>query len=627
MTEDKQYSFEKTLGIITAWDEYTFDEGANIAKNRDPSPKSRVEFTVDDLFVLIRRLKNFIDPKNVDRIERLVSKHIADKNNPHEVTIEQLVSSVMNEVYKDWIAYKNRTEFDNRYTDDELRALLSTEQFLKSLYQQVLIANVNDALEGTSVNEVTSVYDVAQMIKQHNEDPNAHSNLMNYLFPGAVHTYNPTLALIADTGTSEEFTITRSGTMSYMGPDGFIHSAAANTLPIDWSTGRPAFPIFGATKNSCTHGSVLTNAAFSKTNLTVTAATNIVNILGSGNPFKVTCTQTNTVVNHKLTYAIPSSEHIGKKTFCISIFAQKGTLDNIGINVHSGTSNDYNCIHYNLTRCEMYTNSNIGDNIFGAMSETPSGWIRLTYKCPAIAISSNAYVDIHLLDIFDGDLTHKGDATEYLYLNGMQIEFDTDVPSPYKSTTGSMISENATTISIPINNITSWYNRYQGGVVVEVSNIESYSVLNTPRYVFDFCNANATSMWSMFYPAVHNGRMSVNCINPNSVVAYNAVYDKNTKDIVKFGVGFADANRRQPTTGDYSNIDTTHAIYSMGSSTGTDIKTTVITNKDGNLNTDITKLYVGCQGNKAMYLNGYLYQLIYYPTMVTEDHLRFFLKG
>lgn len=627
MPEDKEYSFEKTLGIITAWDEFTFDEGSNVAKDKNPTPKSRTEFTVDDVLVLIRRLKNFIDPKNVDRIERFVSKHIADKNNPHEVTIEQLVSSVMNEVYKDWLAYKNRTEYDNRYTEDELKELLSTEQFLKSLYQQVLIANVNTALEGKSVNEVTSVYDVAQMLKQHNEDLNAHSNLMEYLFPGAVHTYNPTLALIADTGMSEEFIITRNGNLTYMGPDGHIHTAGNNELPVDWSTGRPAFPIFGATSNNCTHGSVLTNGAFGKTNVTVTNATNIVNILNSGNPFKVTCVQTNTVVNHKLTYTIPSSVHNGKKTICISIFAQQGTLDHIGLNVHSGVANEYNCVHYNISKREMYTNSEISDNIFGAINDTPTGWVRLTYTCPAISVSGNIYVDIHLLDILDGDLTFKGDATQYLYLNGMQIEFDTDVPSPYKSTTGSIVTENATTIYLPINNITNWYNRYQGGVVVEVSNIEPYGALNTPRYVFDFCNANATSRWSMFYPAVHNGRMSVNCINPNSIIAYNAIYDKNTEKTVKYGIGFSNANRRQPTTGDTSNLDTTHAIYSIGSTISTDIKTTVISDKNGDMNPDVTRLFIGCQGNAAMHLNGYLYQFIYYPTMVTENHLRFFIKG
>lgn len=630
MAEDEKYNFEKTLGIITAWDEFNFDKGENISLLKDTVPRTRTAFTVDDIYTLIRRLKHFIDPKNIERIERLVQRHITDKNNPHDVHIDQIVNTnVMSEIYLDWLAYLNRTKHNGDYSIDELKELYSTEQFLKVLYQRVIIADLETALEGKSTSEVTSVYDVAQMIKRHNEDPEAHGNLLDYLFPGTIHTYNPTFALIADTGVTDNIIVTRNSVQSYMGPDGYMHTSEPNTLAIDWSTGRPAFPIFGETTNYCTHGSVLTNNVFSKINATVTVATeDINNILENEKPFKVSATEDVNTIVHKLTYSIPSEYHANKKTCCISIFAKQGTLDNIGINVYTTIPNDYNCIHYNLSNRMMFTvKEQIDDNIYGRIDELTNGWVRLTYICPAVNISNKLYVDFYLLDIFDGDITFKGSVNDYLYLNGVQIEFDTDVPSPYKSTTGSIVSEDATDILVPINGTYYWYNSYQGGILAEVSNISMISTQSTPRYIFDICDLNKNSIWSMHYPSMHNGRAVVYFANKNNTVAYNVACDRSEDTILKCGSGYCNSGYRQPTTGAVVQLGIMDAVFSKGSGNGDDITMTEVEPDIGDVNRDAINLHIGCQGNSIHFLNGYLYQLIYYPTMTTDGHLRFFLKG
>lgn len=629
MSEDEKYSFEKTLGIISAWDEFNFDKGNNVSLDKDTIPRTRTAFTVDDIYTLIRKLKNFIDPKNIDRIERLVQKHITDKNNPHEVNIEQLTTSVMNELYLDWLRYINRTEFNNLYSEDELKTLYSTEQFLKVLYQRISIADVNTALKGTSASEVTSVLDVSQMIKQHNEDPNAHQALMDYLFPGTVHTYNPTFSLIADSGISENINISRSGNLSYIGPDGHVHTATTDTLPVDWSTGRPAFPIFDRTCNYCTHGSSLTNNVFIKNNVTVEVTNDDVNnILENQKPFKVISTEDENTYVHKLTYAIPSSYHANKKSLCISIFAKQGTLDNIGINVYTAVPNDYNCIHYNLSNRKIFTSEGyIEPNIFGRIDELPNGWVRLTYVRPTIAITGNIYVDFNLLDIFDGDLTFKGTTEDYLYLNGVQIEFNLDVPSPYKNTNGNIVVENATEVFMSINADTQWYNSYQGGIFAEISNISANSTLNTARYIFDICDNDLYTVWSMYFPVIHNGRAVVYFTNNHGSVAYNAACNRCEDDVLLCGSGFCNSGHRQPTTGDAVQLGITNTVFSLGSGDGSDIETVEIEPTNGDIKQDVSSLFIGCSGQSTSFLNGYLYQLIYYPTMATNGHLRFFIKG
>ena len=62
---NEQFSWEKPLGIITQYDEITFGNNANIGEDKNPVPKSRTKYTLDDIYILLRKLKGMIDPKNI----------------------------------------------------------------------------------------------------------------------------------------------------------------------------------------------------------------------------------------------------------------------------------------------------------------------------------------------------------------------------------------------------------------------------------------------------------------------------------------------------------------------------------------------------------------------------------
>lgn len=629
----KEYDFERTLGIITAWDEYAFGNNANVGEDRNPHPKSRTKFTVDDLYVILRKLKHFIDPKNIERIERLIVLHINNKDNPHGVTIEQLVTSVMNELYKDWLIYKNRELHCNDLNIKELRELYPAEQFLKILFQQIKIADQETALENVSTTEVTSVADVYQMIDRHNNDLEAHANLFEYLFPGEVHDYASTFALIAAAGQNEELTIIRNSTLSYMGPDGIYYKANKNTLPIDWSTGKAAYPLFGPTQNLCTHGSLLTAASFVKTNVSVErdpygmpGITNDRHDYG----FRITSTNTDNPVIHKLTYTVPKANLSGKKVLCVSLHARAGSMYDLGINVYQGSKpNEFNCYHYNLPDTATYCISDkIEPHIRANIHNTPSGYSRCSYVCE-IDSTKDAKIDIHILDILDGDLNFQTFGNSYLYMTGIQIETDMDTPSTYKATTGNMVAEEGTIVYMNTESIYPWYNRHCGGLLFEVSGISGLNVLNSARYVFDATVNNQFSAFAAYYPTVHNGKLTGYFSNKNGSLVFGQEYSRSDEFYVRYGLGFANSGHKQQLL--HSNYadelitDEIRTFYIVGN------KDNIIPgahiNSDGDISTEVNKLYIGCHSSGTSFLNGYLTELIYYPTPITPGHIRFFTKG
>ena len=621
---EETYSFEKSLGVITMWDEYTFGDNDNISEHKH-CPRARTKYTVDDLYVLLRKLKQMVDPKNIDRLERMISAHIADKDNPHGVSMEQLVTSVMNELYHDWLDYQNRTQYDGAYTTDDLMQLLSTEQFLKVLYQQISIADVDTALQGTSTYQVTSAKDVHEMVEAHNQDKNAHAALMDYLFPGNVHSYPPSLAVIADVGGTDGLHIVRNGTLSYMGVDGKVHTAAAHTLPVDYSTGRAAYPIFGTTTNHCTHGSVLTASVYTKGEVIVTETTDSVSILESGQTFKVASTSTINTTRHRLSYSIPTSVLAGKSVLCVSIYAKTGTLDNLGINVHGAIENEYHTWHYNLSNATTYcVKTQMPSDIRAELYSLPNGYTRCVYICPID--TAGMTVDIYLLDILDGDLSFKGYTDQYLYLCGLQIETDTDTPSPYKSTTGSTVSELPTTISYSVSSGIPWYNPFAGGIVAEVYGITELSTLRTARYLCDLTmGGQHLSCMSMYYPAVHSGRCSVYYGSASGSMLYSYMFKAPaTRGYHRYGVSHIHSGHLQETS-ETIITDRTHTLYTYG--TAGEIGYKEYGGITYDLSTAVDTLYIGCKGPGSLYLNGYLAQLIYYPDLLTPGHLQYFIEG
>lgn len=634
---NEQFSWEKPLGIITQYDEITFGDNANIGEDKNPVPKSRTKYTLDDIYILLRKLKGMIDPKNIERIERIVVKHVNDKNNPHNVTIDQLTTSVMNELYIDFLNYQNRTKYDNKYTLDELKKLISSEQFLKLLYQDIKIADIETILEGTSTDTLVTPSGINELINIHNNDPNAHEKLFDYLIPGTMETYMPTLSLVAACDifggifNSDFIQVYKKSDYAtfYMDNNGKINHTFDNFIPVDYSTGKAAYPFFDIYNNYCTHSYDFSNTKFIKTNVSVINNKSSITSMLDEQQFgviysnKIISTTNSETLKHKISYSINASEMETKspKNLCISVFVKSGTISNIAINVYQDIEKEHNAYHYNLDTCKTYCiEDEIDKNIYATINETPNGWKRLTYICP-INNTKNATIDIYLLDIFDGDLTFIGDESKYCFIEGLQIEFDNDLASPYIPTNGEIGESGGLFCSFKH---TTKINYFQSGYFFECL-INNQINRNKSRYIVSLSDKNNKSIVNSFYTVTANAPLHTTISNSNGNVILDYPFSQlNSNEYNKYCFGFACSGSRQVTT-DGSIPETPKKPEAIFNDTSENLQIKELT-EDPNSN-NVKTITIGAYNSGSLFLNGYISEFVYYPSMPTEGHTIFFIRN
>lgn len=626
--QDPQHS----LGVISGFDIIDMSDGSSVG-GQSAVGRTRTAYSVDELYVILRELKKLLDPESIARIDRVVQKHVAEKN-AHGVSIDMLVTSVINELYLEWLRYTNRTEYNGSYSLDQMKAAYAPEQFLKIIFQGLSIADVPTTIAGTSASKVVSPKGAHAAIDNHNTDMEAHGPLLDFLFPGSVHTYTPSMSFVAGAGVGARLHIEHTGFIDYMGADGLMHGGTTSALPVDWSTGVPAYPIFGATANYAPFGTDLQNAIYSKNNITLSDSV-YTSIVSSIKATKVQISDEDIVKEHSLIYTIPAADTVGHTMMCVSIFARPGTLDNIAINAYKDTEDARTAYHYNLTNMKTYVvgvdtdTTTFSDHYAAEINATPSGLCRCTYVCP-ITEGADNHIAVHFLDIFDGDLTYKGRADGMMYITGLQIEFDTDTASPYMHTTGTKVTREPIVAYVDITDSTrAWYNAFQSGIAFEVSNIKNIrpvSGIQAARYVFDArIKTMNVSAFSSYYQAVHNGKLTAYFADKNGVFSMSQLFDRRETQFVRYGVGYANTGAMHHGVESPSIIiDITKPYYISGNASA-------IYEKELDLNTDVNqnvdRIYIGCSATGDRQLNGYLSEFIYYPTVLTKGHMEFYTKG
>lgn len=651
MSEDKKddYSWENPLGIVTQFDELNFGLNENIGEDKNPAPKSRTKFTIDDIYILLRKLKGMIDPKNIERIERIVIRHVNDKNNPHDVTIEQLVTTIMNELYNDFLNYLNRTKYNNEYTIEELRELISTEQFLKLIFQDVKLADEDEALAGTATNKMVTPYSLNKVVEAHNTSDDAHKDLFESLLPGTMHPYIPTIALIAECDpvggivTNEFFTIRRSATIQkfwYMNSAGkIVANTDVNYLPVDYSSGRAAYPFFNIYTNYCKYSNNFTNNTVTKTNVTVDNTSNsnpVLSMIEEANRFtkktnKVISTANSDPVEHKLSYTlkVADMQAASPSRICVSIYAKPGTITNVGINVYQDTYHINNAYHYNLDTNRIYfLEDMIDENITGYVDNVPGGWRRLVYACD-IDKSKDVKIDIALLDIFDSDFTFNGDTTKYCFLEGLQIEFDTDMAKPLVPTNGATAMSGGAICELKTSMLDK-INLYQLSVFFDLRT-DYKNTRTTNNYVFTILSGNTSYVHAYIPPNIKNTQIRFPVCGSTGATITNITTTSYTDhQYHRYGYGYC-------TSGSVQEIEEPEAVPIVTEKPllryGYDplvMKEVTLTKEP--FTGDIDAAYIGTMKGPnttdARYsINAYIAEFIYYPYFVNIGNLQFYLKN
>lgn len=627
MSDQTNYDRKLSLSVLSGFDVIEVNDGS--AADIEV-PRSKTAFTVDDIYVMLRELKRLLDPSSIARIERLIVRHIAE-DDAHNITFESLSTSCVNEVYREWLFYKNRTVHNDELDELVLKSKYSVEEFLKTIFQDVRIADTPTIIEGKDLTKVVPAKGIYDFVKLHDTNIESHNKLIDYLFPGAVTEYSPTFSLMASTGMDAYIDVSAPDGIRYLDASGTMRKSTGNYVPIDWSTGVPAYPIFGPSKNLCKYGNNFVNPVYTADNVTVSAATAL-SVVQDEPCYTVSCTATAAVVDHTLSYVVDKDDIPDEALFlCVSIYVKPNTISNIAINVHTGTEDTSTAYRYNLNNGALFYNSQDDEfsSKYGAQCYPSIGYTRCVYVCRIDPTKSQTVV-VRPLDILDGDMVFKGSSADRFNICGMQIETDRDTASPYIHTTGSMISVAGTTLSVPlIRAAKAWYNTNQSSYMVSVTNnmsIKPAAGNVSARYVLDMKLKNSTSSaYSVYYPAVHDGKLSVYFAKPDGSFNHSQNLNRSTEKYVRFGIEMANSGYLKTNSTDPYPAGATDSIFTVGTVDGIFTKTNPTDAND--ISANIDKLYIGCSSIGDRHLNGYLSEFIYYPVYATPDHIDFYTKG
>lgn len=616
-----------SLSVLSGFDVIELNDGSS---GDIEVPRSKTSFTIDDVYVMLRELKRLLDPVSIARIERLVVRHIAG-DNEHNISFESLSTSCVNEVYREWLFYKNRTAHNSELDESVLKYMYSMEEFLKTIFQDVRIADTPTITEGKDLTRVVPAKGIYDFVKQHDNNIESHNRLIEYLFPGAVTEYSPTFALMASTGMNAYIDVQAPDGIRYMDASGVMRTSTGDYVPVDWSTGIPAYPIFGPSKNLCKYGGNLEHPSYALDNLTVGSSTTS-SIVDGENNYVVSCVTTSTIVDHTLSYTVDAADIPDTSVLlCVSMYVRPNTISNIAINVHDGVEDTSTAYRYNLHDGSLFYNSlDTGfTSKYGAQCYPSIGYTRCVYVCRIDPTKSQTVV-IRPLDILDGDMGFKGSIADKFSICGIQIETDRDTPSPYLHTTGTMTSVAGTVLSVPLTRAAkAWYNPTQSSYMVSVTNnmvVKADTGNIDARYVFDVkLKDSASSAYSVYYPAVHDGKLSVYFAKADGSFNHSQSLNRSDEQYLRFGMELANSGYLKVKSTDPYPIGSSDSVFTIGSADGIFEKTNPTDAHD--VSTNIDKIYLGCSSLGDRHLNGYLSEFIYYPVHATADHIDFYTKG
>lgn len=207
-----------TKGVLSGWHNVSTNKTMNIDG-----------VSVQDILGIISSIKqkiNFLTWKEL--IDHLFV-HISNKENPHQLTPEQLATTVIQLVYEAWLM--------EGYSG-------SMTEFVDMLFRYLEYADMTIMNEGVSEEHIPPVNVFAQYIHNHDSDPNAHPAVIDPFFPGNSDVADPVRSFRQIIGVSENDAAYLNDNLTAYEQipiqDGWMHDAFAFVLSFKFQE----FPVF-----------------------------------------------------------------------------------------------------------------------------------------------------------------------------------------------------------------------------------------------------------------------------------------------------------------------------------------------------------------------------------------------
>lgn len=576
----------RVLGSISGWDVLTTDE----SEDNTHIPSNDHEYTLPDLYLQIRDLINKLDPEKIEYLIKLISEHINDKNNPHKTTLDKMGTSVVKELYNLWL---------------EKGYIGSEEIFLKQLFQYVKIADLDTTREGQAIDQIPSVYSAATLIKDHNESVDVHENLLAEMFPGTDLQGPPTYAIIANIGKIPETNtkVQRSGIQYVVNSFGVLEKVEENELKPDWSYGEPGYPIFSAYENSVIYSEDLSKSIYKPYYGTLQVADFVYSPIANDTDVYYFKEDTTVDAFHRVAL---NAEFEKDHTYTFSCYVYPVNRAACALNINNSVIDSvYSHVGFDFNTKSIHINETIDkERLTGGINRLPSGWYRvwITFK-PTKDINST--LDIVPLDIYDGDLAYDGNGESGMCIFGVQLS-ETETVPPYLPTNGKIASCGDTNVSITIDK--QWFNPKQSTIVASVSNIPAMTnTTGNQQYVYKVSGLDENKVTKV----TMLGRYHTGPEQKPYFVIYNE--SQQTRSVT----GATNTNYKSIFVQSYSNIDKT---VCFGYLNDEPFEQTL----QYPINEVIDTIYLGSDSNTNHYLNGYLFEFIYYPFKASTEQIKFF---
>jgi hypothetical protein len=624
---------EEVMGILSNWN--TVEAEIRTGLHQDFGQSKDLQDILDIIHGL-QETANTVSP-----LRSILTKHIEDFENPHQISINLGDLDLLNTMYR---LYTERFGIDMNIVDFGT-ALISIKRF----------ATREDVDLGINKSSVVNVDVMGYLISKHNDSLDAHKDLFRHKLPGSPIIPPPSVVFDPSEAMNTIFDVVRGTGIMYHDINGRVKMAPVNTVPVDYLFGKPSVAIFSGHNNillqSETLGYVTTYGCGRSGGSDLFIITPVDKLL-----FLLLQEQAN-LGDHGFTDTI-GQEITGINNYSIYVYPVERSKLQINI-----VNADDVVIGTAVFDCDSVTSkeeSNDVESFFSSIYSLPNGWFKCFISFDATGKNITEF-KVNTLDTIKDDIkdaSYQGRVCNSMAFWQHQLSKGL-LPPPPIITEDEVIAVDATRIT---KDFTNQFNPIHGSFVfryvsplAEISGIESAFLR-----IGDDGDFKQTSLEINSNPIMPS-RTRITTYNMDHDVLEiidSMPYDTDPLNLIKrisftYGLGlhgfaFTDQAPRVYTTG-LSDISEMMLLFFRdiydGTGPYTDVKfaqlpsmiitendneETIKTGSDTNsstyrINMDSDVLELGHNSNSGLYLEGYLLNFRYYPVFASELNLEFLM--
>lgn len=382
----------------------------------------------------------------------------------------------------------------------------------------------------------------------------------------------PRLALDWTTGLAQPgVDVTRAGVATFVGSNGLIQPASADTQRIDYSTGTAGLLVEESRTNLLAYSEDFSDASWLKFDATITSNA-IVAPDGNLTADKFVAT-TGTTVHRVYRSAGSAAAHT------LSAFLKAGEYTWAVLRIEGVNT------FFNLSAGTIGTN---GAGNTASITSVGNGW----YKCSITRTIIGATASVIGLATADNTDSFTGDDASGIYIWGAQLEAGA-FPTSYIPTEATAVTRNADVATMTGTNFSDWFNASEGAIVC----------------TYDTAMPSGTG----YAYGISNGLLSA-FIGGNITTGNAGVRVDNTTNQVNLLVAPYTVNTQIKTC----------LGYKANSFAGAGNGLAVLTDTAGTIPT-VDRMHIGSL-NGVVHINGHIAKLAYYPQRIINAEVQAFSK-